>query len=63
MVNPEKLAKIKKRLELAEAHVHSYIEHIAECEPKDRGLWEDAIAGHRQEVNVLQWCIKVLEEE
>lgn len=62
MVNPEKLAKIKKRLELAEAHVHSYIDHIAECEPKDRGLWEDAIADHRHEVQVLQWVVKVLEE-
>jgi len=61
MVNPEKLAKIKKRLELAEAHVYNYLDHMAECDTKDRDIWEDAIASHRQEVKILQWVVNVLE--
>lgn len=63
MVNPDKLAKIKKRLELAEAHVHNYIDHMAECEPKDREIWEDAITTHREEVKILKWVVDVLEAE
>lgn len=61
MVNPEKIAKIKKRLELAEAHVHNYIDHMSECDQKDRGIWEDAIASHREEVKILKWVLDVLE--
>ncbi len=57
----EKLEKIYKRLQIAEEHSHSYIEHIAECDPVDRECWEDQLKSHQKEVELLRWVIKIIE--
>lgn len=57
----EKLEKIYKRLAIAEAHSHAYIEHIAECDPEDRECWEELLKSHQKEVEILRWVIKIIE--
>ena len=57
----DKLEKLYKRLQMAEEHAHSYIEHIAECEPTDRECWEDLLKSHQKEVEILRWVIRIIE--
>jgi hypothetical protein len=54
---------IEARLKLAEDHLNSYTNHIAECDPGTRGIWEEAIVGLRKEVSVLKWVLRILQKE
>ena len=56
-----KIDLIEARLKLAEDHLNNYTAHIAECNRKDRAIFEEAIVGLRKEVAVLKWVLKVLQ--